>query len=218
MPKQSLADIITTSCYIFADHLLYTHIAAVRKPWPVGQIWPTPLFQVARMAVLKKKKWAQISWIVNERSWRVSLHTLSTLYTKNRWLKSVVESSCNVESSRIVVSFHVNFSRYTHVVACRAWRCHKGKHLPWRSRSIPINLLFSVSGIFAQLVTRCANGDQLMYNKTMLKCALCFSLLKNCGPPNEIISFFGPQFKKFADPPTYCSPPSSVDCCQPIHY
>ena len=34
----------------------------------------------------------------------------------------------------------------------------------------------------------------------MLKCALCFSLLKSCGPPNDIISFFGPLLKKFADP------------------
>ena len=25
----------------------------------------------------------------------------------------------------------------------------------------------------------------------MFKCALCFSLLKSCGPPNDIISFFG---------------------------
>ena len=38
----------------------------------------------------------------------------------------------------------------------------------------------------------------------MLKCALCFSLLKSCGPPNDIISIFGPRLKKFADP---CSNP-----------
>ena len=41
----------------------------------------------------------------------------------------------------------------------------------------------------------------LRYNKTMLKLALCFFLLiKSCGPPNDIISFFGPRLKMFADP------------------
>ena len=40
----------------------------------------------------------------------------------------------------------------------------------------------------------------LRYNKTTLKCALCFSLLKSSDPPNDIISFFGPRLKKFADP------------------
>ena len=34
----------------------------------------------------------------------------------------------------------------------------------------------------------------------MLKHALCFFLLKSCGPPNDIISFFGPRLKKFAVP------------------
>ena len=33
----------------------------------------------------------------------------------------------------------------------------------------------------------------------MLNSELCFSLLKSCGPPNDIISFFGPRLKKFAD-------------------
>ena len=39
----------------------------------------------------------------------------------------------------------------------------------------------------------------------MLKRALCFFLLKSCGLPNDIISFFGPQLKKFADPWTRAS-------------
>ena len=34
----------------------------------------------------------------------------------------------------------------------------------------------------------------------MLKCALFLSLLKSCGPPNDIISLFGRRLKKFADP------------------
>ena len=36
----------------------------------------------------------------------------------------------------------------------------------------------------------------------MLKCALglCFSLHTSCSPPNDIVSFFGPRLKKFADP------------------
>ena len=39
----------------------------------------------------------------------------------------------------------------------------------------------------------------------MLKGALYVALLKSCGPPNDIVSFFGPRLKKFADP------------CPPIH-
>ena len=35
--------------------------------------------------------------------------------------------------------------------------------------------------------------------ESMLKRALFFSLLKSCGPPNDIISFFGLRLKKFAD-------------------
>ena len=53
-----------------------------------------------------------------------------------------------------------------------------------------------------------AQVDLSDYNKTKLKCALCFSLLKSCGPPNDIISFFGPRLKKFSDPCipiAYCS-------------
>ena len=34
----------------------------------------------------------------------------------------------------------------------------------------------------------------------MLKRALCFFLLKGCGSSNDIISFFGPQLQKCADP------------------
>ena len=34
----------------------------------------------------------------------------------------------------------------------------------------------------------------------MFKCALCFSLLESCGPPNDIISFFCPRRKQFAAP------------------
>ena len=30
-------------------------------------------------------------------------------------------------------------------------------------------------------------------------CTIYFSLLKRCGPPNDIISFVGPRLKKFAD-------------------
>ena len=40
----------------------------------------------------------------------------------------------------------------------------------------------------------------LKYNKAMLKCGLCFSVVKSCGPPNEINSFVGPRLKKFAEP------------------
>ena len=39
----------------------------------------------------------------------------------------------------------------------------------------------------------------------MLKRALCFFLLKSCGPPNDIITFFGPWLKKFAGPSTLTS-------------
>ena len=34
----------------------------------------------------------------------------------------------------------------------------------------------------------------------MLKFAPCFFLLKSCGPPNEVVWFFGPRLKKLADP------------------
>ena len=34
----------------------------------------------------------------------------------------------------------------------------------------------------------------------MFKRTLCFSLHKSCGPPNDIISFFGPRIIKFVDP------------------
>ena len=39
-----------------------------------------------------------------------------------------------------------------------------------------------------------------MQRRIYVEMGTMFSLLKSCGPPNDIITFFGAWLKKFADP------------------
>ena len=83
--------------------------------------WPN-LVHAGPHGRVKNKYKRKFPEIVNERSWRVSLHSLSTLHNKKQVIK--IRGWIVVQSSCIVVSFCVNFSHYTHVAACRGMSWH----------------------------------------------------------------------------------------------